>query len=686
MTVRQGTTAGVAFPAGSAAADYWRAACLLSFSHAAGLTWPPPGEPQRPRAVGHWGCNPGIAWAAGHLAEAGTGDGFLLVVGTGHAGSYTFAHRALQTAAPPAVITTAIRRYGAPGGDPTEILGSPDVPYLGGELGPALGVSQGIAAATPGLSVAVVVGDGECETPAALAAFAHQDVLRPARGSCWLPVVNVNGARMGSPARFAPPRLRRLLAGMGYTVLSSGPDTAAAGDAARRAWALARSGVPVAWLTITEKGWPAPAELGGRPFRGHHAHKPGSLDLADPGLLGEVQKWLDALNDPRVVGADGGIRAGVRRLAGRIRMDLPTPAAPVGGRGKARPASVPAATGRQPGARSRPGSASPMAAVDRALAERSVRILSPDEGTSNQLDRCLTAGLVTEVLAEELCSAWTWGYTEAGTPAALVSYEAFAPLLATQLAQYLKLVGARPPAGRPAFAVVLTSLGWGNSPTHQNTDLVGVLLARAGHRRVRVVFPIGAASARRRLGDLLDDRDVVATVVCSKQPLLDPPDPGGPAVAIRMRGAGTDDATILAVGDVAVTEAVAAMALAAAHHVRIGVVALVEPGRLDERALAAVRQACPPDRPAVCVSWVAAHHLASVYWTVRPVPTAQLGYRERWGATAWDTLTANGLTRWALLANLHAAGSALPPELVRPSGPEPVPPVPTDLAYEVRRL
>ena len=196
-----------AAPAGSSALDYWRAVCMLSFSHAAGLTWPPPGNPQRPRAVGHWGCNPGIAWAAGHLAETCGADGFLLVVGTGHAGSYAFAHRALRSAASAAAITSASRRYGAPGGDPTEDLASPDVPYLGGELGPALGVTQGIAAASPGLRVAVVIGDGECETPAALAAFAHRDVLPPADGACWLPVVNVNGSS-AARTRWRPPAPR----------------------------------------------------------------------------------------------------------------------------------------------------------------------------------------------------------------------------------------------------------------------------------------------------------------------------------------------------------------------------------------------------------------------------------------------------------------------------------------------
>ncbi|MFI7515605.1 hypothetical protein ACIBVK_19165 [Micromonospora echinofusca] len=674
MTAIDGVAAGqelrdVDAPTGGAAADYWRAACLLAFSHATGLSWPPPGEPQRSRAVGHWGCNPGIAWVTAHLAQECDDDGFLLVVGTGHAGSFTFAHRVLRRGGTAAEVSAAIRRYGAPGGDPSELLGEPDVPYVGGELGPALGVAQGLAAARPGLRVAVVVGDGECETPAALAAFAHHDVLRRADGACWLPVVNVNGARMGSAARFSPERLRGLLGGMGYTVLGSGPRGDDAARAARRAWELAGTGEPVVWLSVTEKGWPAPAELGGKPFRGHHAHKPAGLDLADAALRDDVRTWLGALNDPPVIGADGGVAAHVRRLANRIRTEIGTdPPARAGAR-----TPPPAGT-------------APMREVDRVLARRAVRVLSPDEGASNRLDRCLAAGLVTEVLAEELCSAWAWGFTEAGTPAAVVSYEAFAPLLATQLAQYLKLLTARPPAGRPPLAVVLTSLGWGNAPTHQNTDLAGALLARGGDCPVRVVFPTGARSAATRLDDLLDDRDVVATVVCSKQPLLDPPDPGGPAVGMRLRGAGADDATILAVGDVAVTEALAAMRLAAPHGVRIGVVALVEPGRLDGATLAAVREALAPPRPAVCVSWVAAHHLAAVYCAVRPAPTAWLGYRERWGATPWDTLAANGLTRWSLLSELRAAGCALPATLLRPPGADPGTLLPTDLSYEVRRL
>lgn len=196
------------------------------------------------------------------------------------------------------------------------------------------------------------------------------------------------------------------------------------------------------------------------------------------------------------------------------------------------------------------------------------------------------------------------------------------------------------------------------------------------------MFPIGAASARGRLSELLAARDILAAVTCSKQPLLDLPDPGGAALSIRMTGATDNDATIIAVGDVAVTEAVAAMAMAAARGVRVGIVVLVEPGRLATD----VQRACRADLPSVCVSWVAAHHLAPVYWKVRPVPTAHLGYRERWGPTAWETLAANRLTRWSLLSALRAAGCALPSELDRPAGAQPEPLDLAALRYEVRRL
>jgi xylulose-5-phosphate/fructose-6-phosphate phosphoketolase len=88
----------------------------------------------------------------------------------------------------------------------------------------------------------------------------------------------------------------------------------------------------------------------------------------------------------------------------------------------------------------------------------------------------------------------------------------------------------------------------------------------------------------------------------------------------------------------------------------------------------------------VAVSWVASQYLASVYWSVHPTPTAHLGYRERWGSTARETLAANGLDRWTLLRELRVAGCPVPAELDRRTGSESLVPSSATLAYEVRRL
>ncbi|WP_416483241.1 hypothetical protein [Streptomyces sp. CL12] len=645
---------------GASAENYWKAVCLLSFSHAAGLDWPPPGRPQRARAAGHWGCNPGLAWIAGHLAETCADREFLMVVGTGHATSFCFAHAALRTEPSAGLISEANRTYSQPGGQPSELIGEPDVPYVGGELGPALGVGQGLAAARPGLRVATVVGDGECETPVALAALVHRgELLRAGLGAVWLPVVNANGARMGAEAALQPERLSRLLGGLGYEVVISGTDNPEyASMAAGRAWRLAEEGAPVVWISCSDKGWPAPEEFAGTRFRGSHAHKPTALKLSEPEVVEQVTLWIDELNTPPLFGEDGRAVPEVAALARRVRLDLPG-----GPRKKVRLAHVSSGTSFRSEVAT--AMASPMEAADELLAEREIRVFSPDEASSNRLSRCLADGLVTEVLAEELCSAWAWGYTEAGRPAAVVSYEAFAPLIATQVSQYLKILRTRPPAGRPPLLVVLSSLGWANSPTHQNTDFVAGLLARAPGP-VRAVFPVGATSVRRRLAELADgDGDAVHAVTCSKQVLPDLMDPGGAAIEFttttRQNG---HDGTLIAVGDIAVVESVAAMRIAETHGIALRVIALVDLTLLDTRPESALREACAGPQPTVCASWVAPHHLAAVYGRVRPEPAQHVGYQERWGAVARGTLHANGLTRWCLLDALAGAGCVLPTALL----------------------
>jgi xylulose-5-phosphate/fructose-6-phosphate phosphoketolase len=242
---------------------------------------------------------------------------------------------------------------------------------------------------------------------------------------------------------------------------------------------------------------------------------------------------------------------------------------------------------------------------------------------------------------------------------ALVTYEAFAPLISSLLAQYAKMVHARPSCGRPPLLVLLSSLGWANSPTHQNTDLAATVLARPSPR-MYLLCPLGARSAAWRTERLLEEaRDAVAVVVCSKQRLLDLADPGGAAVEIRVTGAGSAVATVVAIGDVCVTEAVGAMITAAQAGVALRVVAAVdlrglEPGVWGDGGLGSL------EGPTLALAWCAPGHVASWLWRLAGRVFPVLGYGERWGATAWETLRLNRMDRISVLQELAALGVDLP--------------------------
>ncbi|WP_432832882.1 hypothetical protein [Dactylosporangium sp. CA-092794] len=637
---------------------YWRVVCAVTTSHLLGTTWPPPGTAQRTRVVGHWGCNPGIAWVTAHLAAHWADErALLMVVGTGHASSFRFAHEAVRERTSATAISAATARYGQPGGDPSEWICQPGVPYTGGELGPALAVSQGLAAGDAAPLVACVVGDGECETPAALAALAHADVLLKRGGAPWLPIVNANGARMGGPARLQPTTLRRILHGFGYEVVQSGADLTEASSAAAAVLASCLAGRRVAWVSVTEKGWPAPELIDGHRYRGHAAHKAPPMVRQGGARPSDVAAWFACLEPDGLLKPTGEPIDDVVRLARRVALTLPDQTlAPEALRP---PAPAIAGPGRRTAGRAW---RQPMSAVDAELAVRPLVVFSPDEADSNGLQECLRAGTVVEVLAEETCAAWLWGCVEAGRPAVFATYEAFAPIAASLVAQYAKMIHARPARPIPPFTVLATSLGWANAPTHQNTDLTGVLLARP-IPQVSVVYPVGAASAGRRMAALADRRrSGVALIVCSKQRLLDLPDPGGPVISYRVAGMPPPSATLVVIGDVCATEAVGAAAIAAQAGLGVEVLAVVDVAPAAG-ALSRLAARLGTD-PLIGATSAAAHHLTTALWQPLNRLFPVHGYAEQYAPTAWETLQANRLDRISLLEALRDEGAPIPAELL----------------------
>ncbi|WP_437304756.1 hypothetical protein [Sorangium sp. So ce388] len=633
------------------AVRFFRVATALSAAHVLGLSWPPPGRPQRQRVIGHWGANPGIAWIVGHLAARwAPSDPFHLIVGTGHATSFLVAHEALREGWDAETISAWTMRYGQPGGDAAELIGWPEgVPHLFGELGPAVAVSQALATAGRRPTVCVI-GDGECETPVALGALAHARVLLARSSTPWLVAVNANGARMGGRARFDADGLSRLLASLGYFVSISGPDPAEADAAAASAIANMTAGRLTAWISVTPKGWPAPSPFLGDVFRGHRAHKlPKGVELDNRDVSREVCEWVAELTRG-LLDASGRAGEDVALLAARAVFGVPVDsatnaAAPAG-------STVPA-VGLDSAWRA------PVEGADRVIARRGASVFCPDEAASNGLTRCLEAGSVTEVLAEEVCMAWTIGTVEAGHEAVFASYEAFAPLVMTQLAQYAKLVARRRPRRTPPLGVLVTSLGWANSPTHQNADFAGVFINRPS-RHIHLICPLGATSAEQRLDALISDtRDGVFALLCSKQALPDLPDPGGSVVAFSPDGLAEVHATLVAAGDVCVSEALAAMHIAAAQGLCIRVIAVVELTALDPDRSPA-RLPIHDARPIIGAVWCAPAMLRGLLWGAFGRIFPVHGYIEEFGATPWETLVRNRLDRYSLLRALW------PGELISP--------------------
>jgi xylulose-5-phosphate/fructose-6-phosphate phosphoketolase len=165
-------------------------------------------------------------------------------------------------------------------------------------------------------------------------------------------------------------------------------------------------------------------------------------------------------------------------------------------------------------------------------------IFSPDELISNGFDDLLEVtklkyskthnakysanGQVIEILNEQLCYAWSQGYSMAGHHAVIISYEAFAQLFDSMTAQHLKFLKVsesvewRPSC--PSVNIILTSLGWNNSPSHHNPGFVDNLIGR-NLKNVKICMPITTTTASSFFKEMIESNNRINIMVISKHEL-----------------------------------------------------------------------------------------------------------------------------------------------------------------------
>ncbi|WP_035753811.1 phosphoketolase family protein [Parafrankia discariae] len=544
-------------------------------------------EDLKPRAVGHWGCTPGIAfiWANLLAAITATEADVRLFVGTGHAGAAWLACTYLEGSCAEGgddedALAALVAAFGRANGLPTELDPRlPGVLWPSGEIGHALAVAQGHALAAPDARTVVVLGDGELETAPTIAAISGGEVLGPS-----LPltvIVNHNGQRMGGPshaAGWSDERISAFFAPLdGHCEIVNGFDVPIMLPLLQAA--LTSPG-PRVIVVRSDKGAGVPPLAGTHIAGTPGAHKAPLKAVTSTAQLGWLASWLQSYQPQEF------FRHG--RLTRDVFTQILPPAFHLPGTARRRISS--------PGVAPPPHRAefvdAPQSAPEAFIAtlrelpaDGLAVVTSPDELSSNRLGDLAGANAqVIEHLSEHLCGAWTVGAATAGRLSWFTSYDAFAPLAASLMVQYLKASAIDLPQGLPEarapVGVFLTSLGWRNSYSHQEPGFAtGLLEQQSPH--LRCYLPATAASMRAAVQAGSSERRTLTCVVADKHRRYHGPNwsrlPDGiPFTILRQSTSGrapSPRTVLIVAGDYLVDEAVraaeAARYLHPDHHVDV---------------------------------------------------------------------------------------------------------------------
>ena len=170
---------------------------------------------------------------------------------------------------------------------------------------------------------------------------------------------------------------------------------------------------------------------------------------------------------------------------------------------------------------------------------------SPDETTSNRFDEIFEVasrawgdlpqrkwdlpessnGHIVEMLSENVLFSLMTGHLNNGEQAMMGSYEAFFPIITSQLLQQIKFIKqSKQVAWRepmPAVNLLSTSTCWRqdhNGFTHQSPALISTLLSLPSNL-ANCIFPVDDVAAEEAFDFMLDSRDVVNLTTFNKNPL-----------------------------------------------------------------------------------------------------------------------------------------------------------------------
>ncbi|HZU42381.1 MAG TPA: phosphoketolase family protein [Terriglobales bacterium] len=335
---------------------YWCAANYLTIGQIYLKDNPLLREPLRPehikpRLLGHWGTSPGLSLIYVHLNRLIREHDVdaIYLAGPGHGGPAIVANVYLEgtySEVYPKITrdTAGMQRlfwqFSTPGGIPSHVsVPTPGSIHEGGELGYVLTHAFGAAFDNPNLLVAAVIGDGEAETGPLAGSWKSTAFLNPSRDGAVLPILHLNGYKIGGPTvsgRARDEDLRSIIEGHGYDVhFVEGSEPHYIHEAfattldrcyrsIRAIQERARNGgtsddAP-RWPAIvlrTPKGWTGPKEQDGLPVEGtFRAHQvPLTGVRTNPAHLRALEEWMRSYQPEKLFDENGTLIAELAELA-----------------------------------------------------------------------------------------------------------------------------------------------------------------------------------------------------------------------------------------------------------------------------------------------------------------------------------------------------------------------------------
>jgi xylulose-5-phosphate/fructose-6-phosphate phosphoketolase len=571
---------------------YWRAANYISVGQIYLMGNPllkRPLEPRdiKPRLLGHWGTTPGLNFIYAHMNRLIRNHDLdaIFICGPGHGGPAAVANVYLEgtysevypeIGQDEAGMARLFTQFSFPGGIPSHV--APETPgsiHEGGELGYALVHAYGAVFDNPGLLACCVIGDGEAETGALAASWHSNKFLNPRRDGVVLPILHLNGWKIGGPtvlARIPEAELIALMQGYGYdprivsgddpipmhhemaaAMARAHADIAAIQDDARNSTGpIERPRWPMIILK-TPKGWTGPKEVDGKKIEGtFRAHQVPLTEVREnQAHRAMLESWMRGYRPEELFDGQGALIPELAALApeGNRRMGANPHA---NGGLLLRELDLPdfrdyAVDVPVPGA-AMAGSTSVLGQFLRDILERSetrrnFRLVGPDETESNRItavfdatDRMsmaeLTAddvhlgpdGRVMEVLSEHLCQGWLEAYLLTGRHGLFSCYEAFIHIIDSMVNQHAKWlkttrhIGWRKPIA--SLNYLLTSHVWRqdhNGFSHQDPGFIDHVANKKADV-VRIYLPPDANTLLSVADHCLKSRNYINVIVAGKQP------------------------------------------------------------------------------------------------------------------------------------------------------------------------